>query len=75
MRFRQNIERTGRVLRIGAGIVLLASGAAGLLIAIPGSSWPWRLFQIALILAGAFAILEGAVGWCALRALGIRTRL
>ena len=75
MGFRQNIERTGRVLRIGAGLVLVGSCVAGLMIAIPGATWPWRVFQIALILTGAFAILEGAIGWCALRAMGIRTRL
>ena len=26
-------------------------------------------------MAGAFAILEGVLGWCLLRAIGIKTRL
>ncbi len=74
MYFKHNIDRVGRRLRILAGILLLATGIAGLWWAIPGPGIGWRIFHGALVAAGMFAVIEGAVGWCALRALGVKTR-
>jgi len=74
MRFRCNIGWRGRALRVGIGVVLLADAWLLHHYRIPDDRW-WSLaLQGAFVLMGAFAVFEGTVGWCAVRALGIRTR-
>ncbi|GDY06339.1 hypothetical protein LBMAG51_11260 [Phycisphaerae bacterium] len=34
--------------------------------------WPW-FFGAAAILGGMFMVVEGALGWCAVRAMGFKT--
>ena len=68
-----NINRTGRLLRLAYGILMLL-GAAGILVyrVIPGGGWlAWLLFAY-LLLGGIFALFESRHGWCAIRAMGIR---
>jgi hypothetical protein len=67
MKLACNIDRRGRVARVIAGLVAAAAGAV--LIAAG-----WRAGGVALA-AGAFMIFEGVKGWCAARALGIKTPL
>ncbi|MGC8842252.1 MAG: YgaP family membrane protein [Candidatus Sumerlaeaceae bacterium] len=74
MKFRCNIGLGGRLVRIGVGIVLVADAYLLHRYKMPDDQW-WSLaLQIVLAAFGAFTIFEGAVGWCAVRALGIRTR-
>ncbi len=72
-----NIDQRGRRARIVAGALIEAPGlvlvAMRFLGAVDGS-WPWIL-GVSLIVAGQFMILEGALGWCALRACGMKTPL
>jgi len=69
-----NIDRRGRALRLSSGITTAAVGA-GLLAA----RWlfgleAWALWAgLAALGGGAFMIFEGAMGWCAVRAMGFKT--
>jgi len=74
---RCNIDARGRRARIISGLV--CCGAALILAAVAYFrfgilSW---LGAVALILfaAGGFQIFEGKKGWCAARAMGIKTRI
>lgn len=70
-----NIDRLGRRVRLGAGALVEATGAIVLLLRVAGiieGDWPW-IVGISAIAGGTFMILEGAMGWCAVRAMGFRT--
>lgn len=70
-----NIDQSGRIIRFFVGIVLFFIGSLIFMLAIPdGGTW-WRLFQAGIMLVGIFAMFEGAMGWCALRAAGLKTRI
>ena len=72
-----NIDARGRAVRLIMGlIVLLASigvivSAQTNLIAVN----PWQWFAIGGAIFGLFGIYEGWAGWCAVRAMGFRTKL
>lgn len=74
MKIRCNIGWGGRIVRALTGIVLLADAYLLYRYKMPGESWWAHLLQLALAAMGAFALFEGIAGWCAVRALGIRTR-
>lgn len=72
-----NIDRTGRLVRLvagasteGAGLLLLALRWTGQI----GGDWPWFVGS-ALAVSGLVMSLEGALGWCVLRAWGFQTRI
>lgn len=67
-----NIDRTGRRMRaaMGAGLVVVAMGWFALM---PSAHWAIHGGQALLALGGAFAVFEGLVGWCAIRAMGVKT--
>lgn len=70
-----NIDRTGRRIRLVAGIVVEAAGAIMILLRAAGvleGTWPW-VAGLSAIIGGSFMIFEGVMGWCAVRALGFRT--
>ncbi len=75
MAFACNINRGGRWLRIAAGAVLILDGMIMWHWKVPGTGMISRLLQGVLVLAGAFCVFEGVVGWCAFRAMGIKTRV
>ncbi|MFM7809858.1 MAG: hypothetical protein ACKPEA_18320 [Planctomycetota bacterium] len=68
-----NIDRRGRTARIVVGACVEAAGMALLawwFLGGPG----WTIWPAAGCIAGGnFAIIEGALGWCAERAMGFRT--
>jgi len=69
-----NIDRTGRKVRLVVGAVLestgLMLGVIWYLGTVPQEMiWP----AAGLWAGGTFMIIEGAIGWCALRALGVKT--
>jgi hypothetical protein len=69
-----NIDARGRAIRRRSGILCFALG----LMLSAGTFWgrlPWPFWAtgIALILAGGFQLYESRKGWCALRAVGIKT--
>lgn len=71
-----NIDSRGRAYRLVMGFVLVALGAW------LTAAWAWPsgqviawLVSIACLLPGLFGIVEGWAGWCAIRAMGFRTRV
>ena len=71
-----NIDARGKRIRLisgaidcGAGVVLLVVAA----VVWPGQLWIWVVGSVAM-LAGAFQVFEGRAGWCAVRAMGFKTR-
>ncbi len=70
-----NIDQSGRVVRFFAGVFMFFSGSFMFMLALPGGGLWWRLFQSGIMLAGIFILFEGVMGWCALRAMGFKTRL
>jgi hypothetical protein len=62
-----NIDNKGRVARGGIAVVFLLAGGC----LVPNS----RLFAAIFILIGLFCAFESWVGWCAVRACGVKTPL
>jgi hypothetical protein len=71
-----NIDERGRTARLRFGLVfLILAVALSLLWALPtGSTLAW-LVSAVLGAGGAFSLFEARAGWCAVRALGFRTRV
>jgi uncharacterized membrane protein HdeD (DUF308 family) len=70
-----NIDSRGRSIRRNSGIFCCALGV--ILIACTFWEryfWPFLSLGIVLMLAGIFQVYESRNGWCALRAMGIKTR-
>jgi hypothetical protein len=72
-----NIDARGKAVRLlsglaslAAGLVLLSLSAAGVL-----DGQVVAVAAGAAVLGGGFAIFEARAGWCALRAMGIKTPL
>lgn len=70
-----NIDPRGRAFRLLTGLLLFANGGLMYALDLPGAGRGWRILSALLVLTGAFGIIEGILGWCALRALGFKTRL
>ena len=64
-----NIDARGKRLRLITGIALAAAGV-GMIAANTA-----RYMGIGLLAVGAFAIFESWAGWCAVRAMGFKTRV
>jgi hypothetical protein len=71
-----NIDACGKRARLINGLVLLAIGLALMVfLAWPsGTPWLWIVSGVCVLL-GAFCIFEARAGWCALRAMKIKTPL
>lgn len=71
-----NIDARGRLARLIGGIVVLIAGVGLMLLwAIPsGAGLAW-VIAVGVMLAGAFAIFQARAGWCAMRAMGFKTRM
>ena len=69
-----NIDRRGRRFRATLGIVLLASAALPLAADILPPAARWILAGL-LAAFGLFTCYESWAGWCALRAMGYKTRI
>ena len=68
-----NIDARGKAVRLLGGVLLAIIGVILLVI---GAGATWSLIAgISCLCGGAFMIFEGASGWCAVRAMGIKTRL
>jgi len=66
-RMKQNIDSKGRAARGGTAVVFLLAG--GCLIPQTG------LLATIFILIGLFCAFEAWIGWCAIRACGVKTPL
>ncbi len=71
-----NIDSKGKVARLIYGIIMVLIGLGVMYWWAWGSHSPLRwIIAIVCILAGAFGIFEARAGWCAVRAMGIRTKM
>ena len=70
-----NIDRSGRTRRVWIGsATLLAAAALAVLVLVGLLEHPaWWIAVAATAAGGGFCLFEGAVGWCAVRAMGFRT--
>jgi hypothetical protein len=66
-RMKQNIDSKGRAARGGTAVIFLLAG--GCLIPQTG------LLATIFILIGLFCAFEAWIGWCAIRACGVKTPL
>lgn len=62
-----NISWKGRIIRFLLGLIFLAAGIF-LIVAKDSAFWGMGLCAF-----GAFGMFEGLKGWCAMRALGVKT--
>ncbi len=72
-----NIDAKGKAVRLIMGSMGALIGLALLLIyftALAEGRWTMIAGIIAIVIGG-FGIFEGAAGWCAVRAMGMKTRL
>jgi len=72
-----NIDARGKAARLLAGSVTAALGAIVLALSVLAGVGPGWLAWAGggMLVAGLFGVFEGMAGWCALRAMGVRTRL
>jgi uncharacterized membrane protein HdeD (DUF308 family) len=70
-----NIDARGKRSRLISGVACTSAGALLLMLAfmLDRAFWPMFLAGVALLAAGLFQVFEARKGWCALRALGIKT--
>jgi hypothetical protein len=70
-----NIDARGKRLRLIGGLVCLLPGLALVVAAALGLGpfWPLGGPGLGLLASGAFQVFEARAGWCAVRALGIKT--
>lgn len=71
-----NIDSRGKRVRLLNGLFLLVLGLllAALWAAKDGSFVAWMIVAFTFLLGG-FCVFEARAGWCALRAMGIKTRV
>ena len=69
-----NIDSKGKRVRFVGSILLLslALALAWLWAAPVGGAIPWAV-TLACVIGGVFLFFEARSGWCALRAMGLRT--
>lgn len=74
MAMRCNIDAKGKRVRLVGGLVTLAVAAvfAGLTLAGVVGGWGWAVAAAAAV-GGGFQVFEARAGWCALRAMGVKT--
>ncbi|MCX7825427.1 MAG: DUF2892 domain-containing protein [Verrucomicrobiae bacterium] len=64
--FQPNITTTGRILRGGFGVILLAAAVC--------FYWVHLAACAVAAVAGVFCLFEAFRGWCVARACGLKTR-
>jgi hypothetical protein len=72
-----NIDARGRAVRFTGGlIIVLAAAVLAMLrpLGVAAGDWWWVVIG-GLALFGGFGICEARAGWCAVRAMGVKTRL
>jgi hypothetical protein len=73
MKLTCNIDQRGRKARLRGGVVVGLCGVTLLIAGFFMHSPVTMLVGIFVWFTGAFMIFEGLRGWCALRAMGIKT--
>ena len=70
-----NIDARGKRVRLLGGLLLVVGGLVLATLAATETLDAWWVWVIAAaaIAGGGFAMVEGWAGWCAVRAMGLRT--
>ena len=68
-----NIDHRGKKARFAGGVMVDLCGVALILVSVLTGSRRALTGGVFLCVIGSFMIFEGARGWCALRAMGIKT--
>lgn len=69
-----NIDARGKALRLVGGFITLGVAAVLTVVVLLGWLGPgWWIAVGGAVAGGAFQLYEGWSGWCALRAMGIKT--
>jgi hypothetical protein len=75
MKLECNIDQRGRLARLVTGLVTDTAGVGLIVWGVIADRTGLVVTGGLLSAAGTFMVFEGVVGWCAARALGIKTRL
>jgi hypothetical protein len=70
-----NIDSRGKRARFLYGLIILVLAVVASAWAWHASGWGWWVVAGLLAGMGGFAIFEARAGWCALRAMGFKTRI
>ena len=72
-----NIDARGKAYRYRLGIYALSIAAIFSLLTLVGVlvSTNWWYVVAVIAFSGAFTIFEARTGWCAIRAMGFKTRI
>ncbi|MBX3352929.1 MAG: hypothetical protein KF684_08330 [Phycisphaeraceae bacterium] len=73
-----NIDRRGRKARafVGVGLLALALASFAFVAITEGGARTGAIIAgVSLVIGGAFCLFEAANAWCAVRAMGFRTKL
>ena len=73
MKLSCNIDRRGQTARWVGGIIIDLCGLGVILTGVLADSRRILIAGVLLSVIGSFMIFEGVRGWCALRAMGIKT--
>jgi DUF2892 family protein len=68
-----NIDHRGRRARLVGGIVIALLGVGLLIAGLCQDGRAMLVGGIVALIVGGFMVFEAANGWCALRAMGIKT--
>lgn len=69
-----NIDARGKFIRLIYGLVITFIGIAlAIFWAWPGGGWLAWTISMLCILGGGFVLFEARAGWCAARAMGLKT--
>jgi hypothetical protein len=72
--FTCNIDQRGKTVRLVLGAVLESTGLLAGVLWYLGWVPDWSIWPAAALwLSGMFVIFEALMGWCAIRAMGIKT--
>lgn len=70
-----NIDRRGKIARLIYGVVLIIGAVLVAALWAPTGGWLAWTVAVLLLAMGAFSIFEARKGWCAVRAMGFKTRM
>lgn len=69
-----NIDARGKSVRLITGVVMVVLGLAAAALPAFGVVGPWGWVIVGVLIAvGGFGIFEARAGWCAVRAMGLKT--
>ncbi len=75
MKLVPNIDQSGRKARLRGGIIACVIGVALIVWGVMAGARGILIGGIFLVVTGGFMIFEASHSWCALRAMGLKTKM